>query len=183
MSDTKVMTGKVRLSYVNLFEPRSFADGSVPKYSVSLIIPKDDVKTLNAVKAAIQNVVNGQNWTPAQKAKADFALRDGDSERPEDEAYRNSYFLNAKSNTKPTVVDAQLQVVDNPDVVYSGCYGRAALTFYPYDFAGKKGVGCGLRAVQKIADGEPLGSTFDISEFDDGTTTNQNPFGGLDFLG
>lgn len=42
-----------RLSYTNLFEPKSI-NGSEPKYSVSVIIPKSDKKTLNAVQKAVE---------------------------------------------------------------------------------------------------------------------------------
>jgi DNA polymerase len=43
INPTKVVTGEVRFSYANLWEPKSI-NGGTPKYSVSLIIPKDDVK-------------------------------------------------------------------------------------------------------------------------------------------
>ncbi len=53
-TNTKVITGvNTRWSYVSVFQPKSI-NGSTPKYSVSLIIPKDDKKTLAAVNAAIQ---------------------------------------------------------------------------------------------------------------------------------
>ena len=44
---TKVITGtRTRWSYVNAWDPKSI-NGGTPKYSVSLIIPKDDVVTVN----------------------------------------------------------------------------------------------------------------------------------------
>ena len=42
---TKVITGTVRLSYANIWEPKSIK-GSAAKYSVSLLIPKSDKATL-----------------------------------------------------------------------------------------------------------------------------------------
>lgn len=51
---TKVITGKnTRFSYLNANEPKSI-NGSTPKYSVSLIIPKDDIETVDKIKAAIE---------------------------------------------------------------------------------------------------------------------------------
>ena len=47
---TKVVTGVVRLSYANVWEPVSI-NGGTPKYSVSLIIPKSDTKTIEAINA------------------------------------------------------------------------------------------------------------------------------------
>ena len=55
MNSTKVVTGVVRLSYANVWEPASI-NGSNPKYSVSLIIPKSDKQTLDAINAAIADV-------------------------------------------------------------------------------------------------------------------------------
>ena len=55
---TKVVTGIVRLSYANVWEPASI-NGSKPKYSVSLIIPKGDTKTIADINAAINH---GKQW-------------------------------------------------------------------------------------------------------------------------
>lgn len=50
---TKVITGKrTRFSYANLWEAKSI-NGGPAKYSVSLIIPKDD-PCIEKIKAAIQ---------------------------------------------------------------------------------------------------------------------------------
>ena len=50
----KVITGPdTRWSYANVWEPKSI-NGGTPKYSVSLIIPKTDTKTLTKIKAAIE---------------------------------------------------------------------------------------------------------------------------------
>ena len=47
---TKVITGvNTRWSYVNAWDPKSI-NGGAPKYSVSLIIPKDDVGTIYALR-------------------------------------------------------------------------------------------------------------------------------------
>ena len=47
---TKVVTGKVRFSFVNVFEPRAFGEGMDAKYSVMLLIPKSDVGTIDRIK-------------------------------------------------------------------------------------------------------------------------------------
>lgn len=50
----KVITGPdTRWSYANVWEPKSI-NGGTPKYSVSLIIPKSDTKTVAKIKAAIE---------------------------------------------------------------------------------------------------------------------------------
>jgi len=156
--ETKVITGKVRFSYVNVWEARSI-DGSNPKYSVSLIIPKDDKQTLKKIKEAIEAAKEEgkHKWNGKIPQNLKTPLRDGDTDRPDDDAYANSYFVNANSTVQPGVVDAKVQPVLNQSEFYSGCYGRASLNFFAYNTNGNKGVGAGLQNLQKLEDGEPLG--------------------------
>ena len=84
-------------------------------------------------------------------------LRDGDRERPDDEAYRGCWFINANSATAPGIVDSDRQPIIERSEVYSGVYGRASINFYAFNSNGNKGIACGLNNLQKIADGEPLG--------------------------
>ena len=163
-NDTKVITGKVRLSYANIFEPKSI-NGSDPKYSVSLIIPKDDTQQIEVIKQAIENAKERDKgkWNGKIPANLKLPLRDGDLERPEDEAYANSYFINANSTRPPAVVGTELDRATGKairlgeDEVYSGCYARVSIDFYGFNAAGNKGIACGLGNIQKIADGEGLG--------------------------
>ena len=161
---TKVITGpKTRWSYANVWQPKSI-NGGTPKYSVSLIIPKSDTVTVNKIKSAIQAAYeegesklkgNGKS-VPSLKA-IKTPLRDGDLERPDDYAYKNSYFVNANSTTAPGIVDADRQPIIDTSEVYSGVYGRASINFYAFNSNGNKGIACGLNNLQKISDGEPLG--------------------------
>lgn len=177
---TKVITGvNTRWSYANVWDPKSI-DGGKPKYSVSLIIPKDDTATVNKIKAAIQAAYeegqsklkgNGKTVPPLSAIKN--PLRDGDLEKPDDEAYAGCYFVNANSATAPGVVDADRQPIIERSEVYSGVYGRASINFYAFNVNGNRGIACGLNNLQKIRDGEPLGgkasaeSDFATEEIDD----------------
>ena len=161
---TKVITGvNTRWSYANVWDPKSI-DGGKPKYSVSLIIPKDDTATVNKIKAAIQAAYeegqsklkgNGKTVPPLSAIKN--PLRDGDLEKPDDEAYAGCYFVNANSATAPGVVDADRQPIIERSEVYSGVYGRASISFYAFNVNGNRGIACGLNNLQKIRDGESLG--------------------------
>ena len=155
---TKVTTGKVRLSYAHLFEPHAMNDGQEPKYSVSVIIPKSDKETLKAIKEATDAAkeLGKDKWKGKIPANLKTPLRDGDTER-EDEAYAGCYFLNANSKNKPGIVDVNVQPILDATEVYSGCYARLTLNFYPYSASGNNGIACGLGNVQKLEDGEPLG--------------------------
>ncbi len=161
----KVITGpKTRWSYANVWEPKSINGGS-EKYSVSLIIPKSDTVTLDKIHAAIeaayqegQAKLKGNGKTVPALAAIKTPLRDGDLERPDDEAYKNAYFINANSPNAPGIVDADCNRILERSEVYSGVYGRASITFYAYNANGNKGIAVGLNNLQKISDGEPLGS-------------------------
>lgn len=161
---TKVITGaNTRWSYANVWQPKSI-NGGTPKYSVSLIIPKSDTDTVNKVKAAIQAAydegeakLKGSGKSIPSLSVIKTPMRDGDLERPDDEAYKNAYFINANSSTAPGVVDADRQPIIDTSEVYSGVYGRASINFYAFNSNGNKGIACGLNNLQKIRDGEPLG--------------------------
>lgn len=155
---TKVKTGKVRLSYAHLFEPHAI-NGNDPKYSVSVIIPKTDKETLQAIKEAVTEAKEqGKGkWGGKVPANVKTPLRDGDVDREGDEAYIGCYFLNANSKNKPGIVDINVEPILDATEVYSGCYARLTLNFYAYNTNGNKGIAVGLGNVQKLADGEALG--------------------------
>lgn len=160
----KVITGpETRWSYANVWEPKSI-NGGAPKYSVSLIIPKSDTKTVEKIKAAIkaaydegQGKLKGNSRTVPALSVLKTPLRDGDTERPDDPVYANSYFINANSASAPGIVDADCQPIIDRSEVYSGVYGRASINFYAFNSNGNKGIACGLNNLQKIKYGEPLG--------------------------
>lgn len=174
---TKVVTGVCRWSYVNAWQPKAI-DGGTPKYSVSLIIPMSDTKTIEKTNAAIQAAYdegqaklrgNGKSVPPLSAIKT--PLRSGNDERPNDPAYKDCYFINANSSSKPGIVDADCQPIMDTSEVYSGVYGRASINFYAFNTNGNKGIACGLNNLQKIRDGEPLGGKSraedDFADFDD----------------
>jgi hypothetical protein len=181
---TKVITGKVRLSYVHVFEPQQDDQGN-DKYSTAILIPKSDKETLRKIKAAIDAAVElGKNskWGGKVPANLKKPLRDGDEERPDDEAYAGHYFLNATSRNKPGIAKpigkgpdgkTRFQEITDSTEVYSGCYAKVSLNFYPFDAKGNRGVAAGLNNIVKVQDGEFLGGRASIQdefadeEFDD----------------
>lgn len=156
----KVVTGVVRLSYANVWEPKSI-NGGAEKYSVSLIIPKSDTKTITAINTAVDAAIEeGKGKFGGKvpnKAALKLPLRDGDIDRPDDEAYADCYFVNANSNTPPQVVNKQVEPILDRSEIYSGVYARVSINFYAFNSNGNKGIACGLGNIQKIRDGEPLG--------------------------
>lgn len=154
----KVITGRVRFSYANVFEPTAIEEGQTPKYNISILIDKSDKKTIDKINAAIEEAKEEgkKKWGGTIPKKLKLPLRDGDEEREEDEAYQGHFFINANSTKKPGIVDADLNPIMDKDEFYSGCYGRASINFYPFDAAGNKGIAVGLNNLQKMEDGERL---------------------------
>lgn len=176
-NNTKVITGaNSRLSYFHGWEPVSI-NGGAEKYSVSVLIPKDDKATIDAINkaidAAMEEGISKFGGKKPNKAAIKLPLRDGDVER-DDEAYKGHYFLNANSTTPPQIVDKAVKPILDRNEVYSGCYGRVSLNFYAFNSNGNKGIACGLGNIQKIRDGEPLGGRTNAT--DDFTTMDDDDF-------
>lgn len=165
-------TGEIRLSYLHLFQPYAQQQNAEPKYSATILVPKSDVATKaaidNAIRAAIDTGVN-KCWSGVRPPQPAVSVHDGDGTRPSDglpygPECKGHWVVTASSKNAPFVVDANLQPILQQGEVYSGMYGRASLTFFPYSNSGKKGVGCGLNGVQKLRDGEPLGGRVSIED-------------------
>lgn len=166
---TNVTTGKVRLSYVHLFKPYAAMQGQEEKYSVTILVPKTDTDTMarinSAIEAAKQKGVTDK-WNGQCPPVIPVPVYDGDGVRPSDglpfgPECRGCFVFtaSAKADYPPEVVDRFGNPIINQSEVYSGIYGRVNVSFFPYAFGGKKGVGCGLGPVQKLEDGEPLGGS------------------------
>ena len=162
---TKVITGKVRFCYVNVFEPTAMNEGDTPKYNICILISKDDVATVDKINKAVAAAKEAGKAKLVDKngripANLKLPMRDGDVERPDDPAFENCYFINANSLRQPSIVDRHLNPILSRDEFYSGCYGRASINFYAFNVT-SKGIAAGLNNLQKLEDGEALtgGST------------------------
>jgi len=171
MSETKVITGKVRFSYVHLFTPRKNDDGGEPKYEACLIIPKSDTAMVKKLKRAIEAAKQeGKGkWGGKVPKKLRLPLKDGDEDREDYEEFEDSYYINVRSARQPGIIDKDREEIIDQDEIYSGMFGRASINFYAYEFNGNKGVSAGLNNVQKLADGERLGGSAATAadDFDD----------------
>ena len=183
VNPAKVITGVCRLSYANIWQAKSI-NGGAPKYSASVLIPKSDTKTVAKVKAAIvaayeegEGKLKGNGKTAPSLASLKTPLRDGDTERPDDEAYAGHWFINANSNTAPGVVDANREPIYDTSEIYSGVYARVSLSFYAFNSNGNRGIACALQNIQKVRDGEPLGGKSKAEDdFNDNFTSDDGGF-------
>lgn len=178
----KVITRKVRFSYVNVFEARAL-EGGEAKYSITLLIPKSDTETYN-------NIINAMNKTLSEAVSEVFKgvmpsnpkmpLYDGDGLRPSGEPFgdecKGHWVITANSKEKPEVVDVACNPIMSKSDFYSGCYGRASIVFFAYNTNGNKGIGCGLNNLQKLEDGQPLsGRSTAAEDFGDSAASGLAP--------
>lgn len=172
VNSTKVITGKVRFCYVNVFEPTAMNEGDTPKYNICVLIPKSDTATIDKINKAVEAAKEAGKAKLADKngripANLKLPMRDGDVERPDDPAFEGMYFINANSMRQPSIVDRSLNPIMSRDEFYSGCYGRASINFYAFNVS-SKGIAAGLNNLQKLEDGEMLA----------GGSTAEEDFGG-----
>lgn len=172
IKETKVRLGEVRFSYVNVFKPRRNDDGTTGKYSVQLLIPKENKNALELIESAIaaakqKGVASKWNGKMPPSSKLHTPLRDGDDEHPGEPEYEGMYFMNTSTDTKPEVYinegGKRVTALDSDDV-YSGCYGAVTVNFYPYNNSGNVGISAGLNRVVKMRDGERLGGDGSADE-------------------
>ncbi|MEG1662292.1 MAG: DUF2815 family protein [Clostridiales bacterium] len=184
---THVVTGKVRLSYAAFFTPQPGLSGGEPKFKATILLPKSDTATKARIDAAIEAAKAAgaeKKWNGVIPPVVPTPVHDGDGCRPSDGAEfgaecKGHWVFTASSKQQPAVVDAATNPIINQTEVYSGIYAHVSVDFFPYFAGGKKGIGCGLGNVQKIADGEPLAGRRSSPEDDfkpvAGATVTQQP--------
>lgn len=173
---TKVVTGKVRLGYVHVFEPYTSDPDNPPKYSVVIMVPKSDKATIRKLRKAQQAALeNGKEKTFGGKLPKEWhdTIKDGDEDADLDKnpEYEGHLYFQASAKNRPGIVDRSLNEIINSSEVYSGCYARVSINAFPYNTRGNKGVSFGLNHIQKVADGEFFGGRSkaedDFDELDD----------------
>lgn len=178
-SATKVITGKVRLSYAFLFKPRKNkgdAEDRDPSYSVTLLIPKNTAegkatykKLRAAQQAALEEGKAKFGGTVPKKWKDTIHDGDEDADLDSNPEYAGHWYVSTRNTRKPGLIDKDREPILEESELYSGCYARVSLNAYPYNYEGSKGVTFSLRNVQKLADGEAFGGvqTAPEEDFDD----------------
>ena len=183
-SATKVII-PCRISFANIWEPKSI-NGSEEKYSVSCIIPKDDKKTLARIHKAIEaakEAGKSKKWGGKIPPNLKLPVRDGDIDRPDDEAYANAYFINASSKDAPQIVDRKVQPILDAMECGSGDYCNVSVNFYAFNANGNRGVAAGLGNVQLTKHGDRLaGRASAASDFQEVEDDEELPFGMEDDL-
>ena len=173
VNDTKVVFGPCRLSYPHVFQ-KYVPDGTTEKgkFMTNVLIPKSEKETVKALQAAIEAAKKAaivSKWGGKEPKKLDMPLRDGDDK--DDENYEDMWYVSAKCNTRPGIVDKDMNPIDDEEEIYSGVWCYVSVTFYGYDVSGNRGIACGLNNLKKFKDDDKFG----------GRVSAESDFGDLDF--
>lgn len=170
LSNNQMTTGEVRLSYAHLYEPYS-NNGGEAKYSVTVLMPKTDVQAKARLDAAFEAAKQSgitSKWNGTLPPVIASAIHDGDGVRPNGEPFgaecRGCWVFTASSKNPVPLVDASMNPIVQKGELYSGCYARVCVSLFPYNSNGKRGIGIGLEAVQKLRDGDPLGGGVTVTD-------------------
>ena len=170
LSNTQMTTGEVRLSYAHLYDPYS-NNGGDPKYSVTVLMPKTDVQAKARLDAAFEAAKQkgiAEKWNGVLPPVVASAIHDGDGVRPNGEPFgaecKGHWVFTASSKNPVSLVDASMNPIVQKGELYSGCYARVCVSLFPYNSNGKRGIGIGLEAVQKLRDGDPLGGGVSVAD-------------------
>jgi hypothetical protein len=181
--ELKVITPKFRASFAKVFKPEAFEEGQDPVYSITMLFPKDtDIHKLKAAaRAAREN-----KWGNKPPKKLENPFKDGNDY--DYDGYKDMIAIRASTKYKPEVVDKNPGIHLDEEDFYSGCWARASVQAFAYDYKGmKKGVSFALRHVQKLTDDEAFsGKSSAVDDFDDGVSErgeSHDDFGGDDDLG
>lgn len=184
LSNTQMTTGEVRLSYVHLDAPYANPNTNAdPKYQVTVLMPKSDVQAKARLDAAYQAAVQkgvAEKWNGTMPPIIACSIHDGDGVRPSTgEPFgpecKGHWVFTASSKNPVSLVDAGMNPIVQKGEIYSGCYARVCVSLFPYNTAGKRGIGIGLEAVQKLRDGDPLGGGVSVADAFGGTPAPAAP--------
>lgn len=166
----KVITGEVRLSYLNVWEAKAFEEGATPKFSATLVIPKTDKATVKKINGAIEESEKAGKAKYGEKFKMikGSPLKDGDAKDCESPEYAGCFYIRTSTASRPFLFDRRKQQISDRAEIYSGCYGIASINIDAFQTKSgtNKGVTAYLNGIQKTRDGESLGGQYTAAEAD-----------------
>jgi hypothetical protein len=181
---SRVLTPEFRVSYPHVFKAQAIKPTDKPKFSVTMLFPKTaDLSSLKEAmrQAKIAQFGSKENWPDDLESP----VVDGDNPKHADkEGYKGHWVIKASTNEdqRPGVVDENVEPIVDQSKFYPGCYARAYIYAYVWEYMGKQGVGFILDHVQKLRDGKsfggkkpadqvftPVGTGGDDSDFEEET--------------
>ena len=154
-----IVTPMFRVSFPDIKE-RSIIDGVKGNYR--LVMMFDAEADLSELKAMAKEA-RLKKWPKElpKKFRNPFKkVSDMDEDDRYDGMEEGMVILSAGSKYRPGVVNSKREDIELEELdtyLYGGMYARAAVSAFPYDTAGNRGVAFGIDAIQIIKEGEPLG--------------------------
>lgn len=160
VKENKIVFGPCRLSYTHVFQKYSFDNNPENgKYMATILIPKAEKETVAAIQKIVEKVKKETvlaKWNGKEPKNLLLPLQDGDAREDEDPNFAGHWYINAKCNTRPGIVDKKKVPIVDEEEIYSGVWCVCSVTFYGFDNM-SKGVACGLNNLMKFKDDEHLG--------------------------
>lgn len=171
----RIITPEFRVSYPHVFKPNQVKPTDKPKFSITMLYSKDtdlmgsspDGKP-RSLKEVIRNAKLAEfgpkeNWPE----NLESPVIDGDDPKfKEKDGYKGHWVIKATTSEdqRPSVVDADMVPITEASELYPGCYARAYVYAYVWEYMGKQGVGFILDHVQKLRDGKSFGGKKPVEQ-------------------
>lgn len=148
MESTQLVTGKINLIDIHIFE----INQKKGKYSIGIVIPKSDIKSIKLIIKEIISAINeGRRTVFKGKIPDELFLPIVESDiYPNCDKYNNCYLIEACSFSPPDVVDKDFNQIVDPSELNENCFGCVSLSFYPFVENGFFRIGAALRSVRKL---------------------------------
>ena len=155
-----IVTPPFLVAFAHVWEPRAFEGEpeDKAKYGVSMVFDAD--ADIAGLKAAASKVARDQ-WGDNLPAEMKNPFLDAGAHSQHEGFEPGGMFIRATSqrDRPPGVVGPDTRPITVQSDFYSGCRAGALVNFYAWERRTGCGVSCGLIHLQKIADGDPLGSS------------------------
>jgi hypothetical protein len=168
---TAMMTGIVRLAFVNALVAKPNPSGAL-KYSATLLIEPND-PMIPLMKECIKEAAI-EKWADKIPKGLRNPIRDGNEK--DYAGFAGHLFVSCNSDNKPGVVDAAAKPINEESRIYSGCWARVDINFFGYQKAGNIGVACGLNNIQVLGDDDAFTGRQDASKVFSAVVSADNPF-------
>lgn len=159
---SQVVIKGARLSFPSLFKKASF-EGNEGKYEATLLFPKSDTKTYDAIMNLIEDA---KKESKVKVPDSKLFIKDGDEF--DYDGYADHWAIKAGNNKRPTVVNRDRSpLTEEDDVIYAGCYVNAIISPWVQNNQYGKRVNANLLGVQFVKDGDAFSDGAKVASADD----------------
>lgn len=148
----------VRLSFPQLFVPKSVQEGGEKKYSAAFLLDKQhDAAQIDAIRKGMFDVATAK-WGAKIPQGLKKCLQEGTAK--EYDGYGpDNMFVSSSATVRPSVIDRNRAPLNAEDgKPYAGCLVNAVIRLWAQDNSWGKRINAQLQGVQFAGDGEAFGA-------------------------